>query len=80
VNRVTSSDGTTIAFDRLGDGPPVILVCVGSSDRTANAPLAALSDAQRRTLEGQTHDVAPEAIAPVLEDFFGNKHGCSEDG
>ena len=24
MNTVTSSDGTTIAFDRLGDGPPVI--------------------------------------------------------
>ena len=23
---VTSRDGTTIAFDRLGDGPPLILV------------------------------------------------------
>jgi pimeloyl-ACP methyl ester carboxylesterase len=26
----------------LGDGPPVILVCGGSTDRSANAPLAAL--------------------------------------
>jgi len=29
-----------------------------------------LPNAQRRTLEGQTHDVAPEAIAPVLSEFF----------
>ena len=41
MNEVTSKDGTTIAFDRLGDGPPVILVCGGSTDRMANAPLAA---------------------------------------
>ena len=31
MNQVTSKDGTTIAFDRLGDGPPVILVSGGPS-------------------------------------------------
>ena len=31
MNGLTSSDGTTIAFDLLGDGPPVILVCGGST-------------------------------------------------
>jgi pimeloyl-ACP methyl ester carboxylesterase len=40
MEMVTSSDGTTIAFDRLGDGPPVILVCGASTDRMANEPLA----------------------------------------
>lgn len=30
----------------------------------------ALPNAQRRTLDGQTHDVAAEAIAPVLLEFF----------
>jgi hypothetical protein len=30
----------------------------------------ALSHAQHRTLEGQTHDGAPEVLAPVLEEFF----------
>ena len=29
-----------------------------------------LPDAQRRTLEGQTHMVPPEVLAPVLEEFF----------
>ena len=29
-----------------------------------------LPNAQRRTLEGQTHDVAPDALAPVLEKYF----------
>jgi pimeloyl-ACP methyl ester carboxylesterase len=37
---VTSKDGTTIAYDRLGDGPPLILVCGGSVDRMSNAGLA----------------------------------------
>ena len=40
MENVTSRDGTTIAFDRMGEGPPVILVTGGSVDRMSNAPLA----------------------------------------
>ena len=29
-----------------------------------------IPDAQTRALEGQTHDVAAEPLAPVLEEFF----------
>jgi hypothetical protein len=36
MNRVTSKDGTSIAYDRQGRGPAVILV----GDRSENAPLA----------------------------------------
>jgi hypothetical protein len=36
----------------------------------AQAVAPAIPNAQRRTLEGQTHDVAPEALAPVLVEFF----------
>ena len=32
---------------------------------------AALPDARRLTLPGQPHNVAPEAIAPALVEFFG---------
>jgi pimeloyl-ACP methyl ester carboxylesterase len=42
MNTVTSKDGTSIAFDRMGEGSPVILVSGGSTDRMANAPLAEL--------------------------------------
>jgi hypothetical protein len=42
LNKVYSSDGTAIAFDRRGDGPPVVLVCGASTDRMANSPLAKL--------------------------------------
>jgi hypothetical protein len=42
MEKVTSADGTSIAFDRLGAGPAVVLVCGGSVDRMSNAPLAAL--------------------------------------
>ena len=36
----------------------------------AEALAAALPQAQRRTLHGQPHDVAPEALAAVLAEFF----------
>jgi len=34
------------------------------------ALLTVLPDARHRTLEGQDHGVAPEVLAPVLEEFF----------
>ena len=37
---------------------------------TAVALANAIPNAQHRTLEGQTHEVAAEAIAPVLVEFF----------
>ena len=41
MDTVTSKDGTNLAIERSGSGPPVVLVCGGSVDRTSNAPLAA---------------------------------------
>lgn len=37
---------------------------------TAVALANAIPNAQHRTLEGQTHEVAAEALAPVLVEFF----------
>jgi len=37
---------------------------------TAKALANAIPNAQHRTLEGQTHEVAAEALAPVLIEFF----------
>src|SRR5918998_1259904 len=75
MNRVTSRDGTSIAFDRLGDGPPVILVCGGSTDRMANAPLAELL-AEHFTVfnydrrgRGDSWDTAPYAVEREVEDI-----------
>ncbi|WP_170972407.1 hypothetical protein [Natronorubrum halophilum] len=39
---VRSKDGTSIAFDQSGDGPPMIIVGGALSDRSGGAPLAAL--------------------------------------
>jgi alpha-beta hydrolase superfamily lysophospholipase len=75
MEKVTSSDGTTIAFDLMGDGPPVVLVCGGSVDRMSNAPLAALL-AEHFTVfnydrrgRGDSGDTAPYAVKREVEDI-----------
>lgn len=75
MSKVTSRDGTTIAFDRMGEGPPVILVCGGSVDRMSNAPLAALL-AEHFTVfnydrrgRGDSGDTAPYAVDREVEDI-----------
>jgi hypothetical protein len=37
---------------------------------TADAPATVIPVARRRTLAGQTHEVAADALAPVLVEFF----------
>jgi pimeloyl-ACP methyl ester carboxylesterase len=37
---------------------------------TARAMVGLLPQGRHRVLEGQEHNVAPEAIAPALEEFF----------
>jgi len=44
MKKVTSKDGTTIAFDRSGEGAAIILVGGAFNDRTTSAPLAALME------------------------------------
>ncbi|MFC8275091.1 alpha/beta fold hydrolase [Streptomyces sp. NPDC057271] len=67
-------DGTVPAA-RLGRVHTRVLVVDGGSSpaRTRRAALAiakALPRGRHRTLTGQTHQVAPHVLAPVLEDFF----------
>jgi pimeloyl-ACP methyl ester carboxylesterase len=42
MNTVRSADGTIIAFERGGDGPPLVLVGGALSDRRAAAEVSAL--------------------------------------
>jgi pimeloyl-ACP methyl ester carboxylesterase len=53
---------------------PTLVMDGGESPAWQRTAVQALVDvlphAQRRTLEGQTHGVAPDALAPVLEAFF----------
>jgi len=53
---------------------PTLVVDGGASPawvrNGARAIAGLLPDARRSTLEGQTHEVDPEVLAPVLKDFF----------
>lgn len=75
MEEVTSRDGSTIAFDRTGDGSPVILVSGGSTDRSANAPLAALLAPHfavfnyDRRGRGPSGDTPPYAVEREVEDI-----------
>ena len=77
VEKVTSGDGTKIAFDRLGAGPPVILVGDAFNTRSfgPNGGLAALL-AERFTVvnydrrgRGDSGDTAPYSVEREVEDI-----------
>jgi pimeloyl-ACP methyl ester carboxylesterase len=75
MGRVTSKDGTTIAFDQSGQGPAVILVGGALSDRSAARPLAALLAPHfsvfgyDRRGRGDSGDTPPYAVAREVEDI-----------
>jgi pimeloyl-ACP methyl ester carboxylesterase len=75
METVTSKDGTTIAFDRLGGGPPVILVSGGSVDRQSNAGVAAILASDFTVLNydrrgrGPSGDTLPYAVDREIEDI-----------
>jgi Alpha/beta hydrolase family len=72
---ITSRDGTTIAFDRSGDGPPVVIIGAGPTDRSANAAVAALLSAHftvfnyDRRARGASGDTAPFAVDREYDDL-----------
>ena len=75
MGKVTSRDGTQIAYDRTGSGPAVVLVSGGSVDHTSNAPLAEQL-AQHFTVynyhrrgRGESGDTAPYALEREIEDI-----------
>jgi pimeloyl-ACP methyl ester carboxylesterase len=75
VETVTSKDGTRIAFDRFGEGPPVVLVCGGSVDRMADAAIAQELASDLTVLNydrrgrGDSGDTLPYAIEREIEDI-----------
>ena len=82
MNRVTSKDGTPIAYERIGSGPTVILVggglvdpATGRAGRWENAPLAtALGERftvynYDRRGRGDSGDTLPYAVERELEDI-----------
>jgi pimeloyl-ACP methyl ester carboxylesterase len=56
---------------------PTLVIDGGNSPemlhQSAQALADALPNAQRRTLAGQTHDLVPAVLAPVLVEFFNSK-------
>jgi pimeloyl-ACP methyl ester carboxylesterase len=65
----------SIPYARAGLVDVPALVMHGSAGApfmgvTARALTAAMPHAELRTLEGQRHDVSPDALAPVLREFF----------
>jgi len=75
METVTSPDGTTIAFDQLGSGPPLVLVAGAACDRGQDAPIA---DALARSFtvinydrrgRGDSSDTAPYAVEREIEDL-----------
>lgn len=75
MDTVTSNDGTVLAIDRAGEGPPIVLVCGGSVDRTSNAGLASELAASHTVLNydrrgrGDSGDTAPYAVEREIEDI-----------
>jgi pimeloyl-ACP methyl ester carboxylesterase len=82
MSRVTSRDGTSIAYDRRGSGPAVILVggglvdpATGRAGRWENAPLATELAARftvhnyDRRGRGDSGDTLPYAVERELEDL-----------
>jgi pimeloyl-ACP methyl ester carboxylesterase len=75
MSSVTSKDGTVIAYERLGDGPALILVGGGLDDGSENAPLApelagsfTVYNYARRG-RGGSGDTLPYALEREIEDL-----------
>jgi pimeloyl-ACP methyl ester carboxylesterase len=67
--------GIPLPTDRWADATLPTLVMAGEQSppflhNGTEALKDVLPDAQHRTLDGQEHDVDPEALAPVLEKYF----------
>ncbi len=75
VEEVTSNDGTTIGFDRSGEGPPIVIVGGALSDRSGAAAVASLLARRFTTIaydrrgRGDSGDTAPYAVAREVEDI-----------
>ena len=75
MEKVRSKDGTAIAFDRTGEGPPVIVVCGAMRDRALMRPTAeelakhfTVFNYDRRG-RGDSGDTEPYAVEREIEDI-----------
>src|SRR6266851_9100865 len=75
VRSVQSTDGTGIAFERTGDGPPLILVVGAFNDRFTGVPLGRFLEPSfsvfnyDRRGRGASGDTLPYAVDREIEDL-----------
>jgi pimeloyl-ACP methyl ester carboxylesterase len=75
METTTSADGTTIAYDRYGEGPPLVMVAGAFNARGTTAPLAAALQDRFTVLNpdrrgrGDSGDTAPYAVEREIEDL-----------
>jgi pimeloyl-ACP methyl ester carboxylesterase len=75
TSTVTSADGTAIAFDRGGPGPPLIMVVGAFNTRATTGPLAAALQERFMTLNydrrgrGDSGDTPPYSVEREIEDL-----------
>jgi pimeloyl-ACP methyl ester carboxylesterase len=76
LQTVTSPDGTQIALEQIGDGPPVILIGGAFNDRTTVAGLAATLAPQMTAVtydrrgRGASGDTAPYSVEAEIDDLY----------
>ena len=74
-DKVTSKDGTIIAYERVGQGPSLLVITGAFNDRSKGAPLAAALAGQftvfsyDRRGRGDSGDTLPYAIGREVEDI-----------
>lgn len=75
MDKARSSDGTEIAYDRLGEGPPVILVSGASTSRLVHVQLGELLSASLtvfnydRRGRGDSGDTPPYTVDKEIQDL-----------
>lgn len=73
--KILSRDGTALAFERFGEGPPVILVLGAFNDRATGVPLATFLAPHfsvftyDRRGRGESGDTAPYTVDREIEDL-----------
>jgi pimeloyl-ACP methyl ester carboxylesterase len=87
-----SADGTVIAYDRTGDGPPLVIVLGAFCDRKSFVPPASLTDrftvcTYDRRGRGDSGDIQPYSpdrevadLAAVIESVSGSESGAGRVG
>jgi pimeloyl-ACP methyl ester carboxylesterase len=75
MHKVVSRDGTTIAYEKAGDGPPIVLLGGGFRDHTVFTPIVAelaphcTTYAYDRRGRGESGDAPTYAIEREIEDI-----------